>query len=43
MVIDNGNDWYVAFEPSLFGFLALVVAAGLLIKVQSAVRTLRSS
>ena len=41
--IDNGTNFHASFEFSLVGFFVLVVAAGLLIGVGSAIRALRSS
>ena len=43
MVIDNKTNFHVSSEISWYGVLVLVVAAGILIRVWSAVRALRSS
>ena len=41
--INNGTDWYLAFEPGLIGFFVLIAGVGLLIGVGSAVRAVRTS
>ncbi len=43
MVIDNKTNFHVSSEISWYGVLVLVVAWGILIRVWSAVRALRSS
>ena len=43
IVIDNKTNFHVSSEISWYGVLVLVVAAGILIRVWSAVRALRSS
>ena len=43
MLLDSKTDWAISFEFSLLGFLVLVVAAGLLRGVWSAMRALGTS
>ena len=43
LVIDNSTNFYFSFELSLVGFFVLLVAVGLLTRLGSAVRSLRST
>ena len=43
MVIDNSTNFHLSFEPNLIGFFAIILAVGLLIRIGSVVRALRTS